>query len=109
MHRQYIYVQGAPEVALAPFTKDSDLALDSRTLAGDPRIQDAMEAAKFYLDPTSNQPGAWLNPQGIPVDLLIPEAVAGPGSRRFERFRRTTIGLLAEQWVGSGTHRQLRD
>ena len=100
---QAIYLRtGSAEVALAPFTKDSDLALDSRTLAGDPRIQDAMEAAKFYLDRTSNQPGAWLNPQGIPVDLLIPEAVAGPGSRRFgkipphdDRATRRAVGLEA--------------
>lgn len=100
---QAIYLHtGSAEIALAPFTKDSDLALDARTLAGDPRIQDAMEAAKFHLDRTSNQPGAWLNPQGIPVDLLVPEAVAGPGSRRFgripphdDRATRRVVGLEA--------------
>jgi hypothetical protein len=100
---QAIYLHtGSAEVALAPTTKDSDLALDSRTLAGDPRLQDAMEAANFYLDPVSRQPGAWLNPQGIPVDLLVPEALAGSGSRRSgkipphdDRATRRAVGLEA--------------
>jgi len=100
---QAIYLHtGSAEIALAPATKDSDLALDARTLAGDPRIQDAMEAAKFYLDPISKQPGAWLNPKGIPVDLLVPEALAGSGSRRSGRIpphddkaTRRAVGLEA--------------
>ena len=35
-----------------------------------------MERAGFYPDPEKNQPGAWLNPDGIPVDLMVPEALA---------------------------------
>jgi hypothetical protein len=100
---QAIYLHtGAADVALAEATKDSDLALDARSLGGDPLIQDAMREAGFYLDPTSNQPGAWLSPKGIPVDLMVPEALAGSGSTRFgkipphaDRATRRAVGLEA--------------
>jgi hypothetical protein len=57
---------GAAQVALAEATKDSDLALETRTLADQPLIEDAMRAAGFHLDPQARQPGAWLNDRGIP-------------------------------------------
>lgn len=42
-----------------------------------------MSAAGFSQDVTTGQPGAWLNPSGVPVDLMVPEALAGaPGSQR---------------------------
>ena len=79
---QAIYLQtGQAPVALAEATKDSDLVLDPRALHDDPRVEEAMRAAHFYPNPTSNQPGAWMNPAGIPVDLMVPEALAGPGGR----------------------------
>ncbi len=80
---QAIYLHtGAAEVALAEATKDSDLALDSRSLGSDPLIEAAMTGANFILNPDPGQPGSWINPQGIPVDLMVPEAIAGPSSRR---------------------------
>jgi hypothetical protein len=45
-----------------------------------------MERAGFYLNPVSRQPGAWMNPKGIPVDLMVPEAVAGKGGSRSGRI-----------------------
>src|SRR5258706_14168677 len=84
---QAIYLHtGAADVALAEATKDSDLALDARSLGEDPRVEEAMEQAGFYLDPASGQPGAWLSPKGVPVDLMVPEAVAGSGSRRYGKI-----------------------
>jgi hypothetical protein len=78
---QAIYLHtGAADVALAEATKDSDLALDARSLGEDPRIEQAMQDAHFYLNPVSGQPGAWLSPKGVPVDLMVPESLAGPGS-----------------------------
>jgi len=75
---QAIYLHtGAAEVALAEATKDSDLALDSRSLGPDPLIEAAMTRANFILYPTSRQPGSWINVHGIPVDLMVPEAIAG--------------------------------
>lgn len=81
---QAIYLHtGRADIALAEATKDSDLALDTRHLGDDPRIEHAMTAAGFIQDVTTGQPGAWLNPSGVPVDLMVPEALAGaPGSQR---------------------------
>ncbi len=79
---QAIYLHtGAADVALAESTKDTDLALDTRRLPDEPRIEEAMTSAGFVLNPTSRQPGAWLNPAGIPVDLMVPEAQAGSGGK----------------------------
>lgn len=76
----YLRTRRAP-VNLAEATKDSDLAIDPRTLEDDPLIEAAMTRARFYRDPTSDQPGAWMNPEGIPVDLMVPEELAGPGGK----------------------------
>lgn len=78
---QAIYLHtGSAQVALAEATKDSDFALDPRLLLDEPLIEDAMTRAGFYPNPYS-QPGAWMNPAGIPVDLMVPEGLAGPGGR----------------------------
>jgi len=77
---QAVYLHtGAAEVAIAEFTKDSDLAIDPRELTDGPLIEAAMEAARFTRTPHA-QPGAWLSPRGVPVDLMVPESLAGPGS-----------------------------
>jgi hypothetical protein len=77
----YLRTSAAP-VALAEATKDSDLALDPRELRDDPLVEEAMTRAGFCLNPTSRQPGAWLSPVGIPVDLMVPEAFAGAGGKQ---------------------------
>jgi hypothetical protein len=76
----YLRTDAAP-VALAEATKDSDLAVDPRRLDDDPLIEEAMQRAGFYRDLTKNQPGAWLNAQGVPVDLMVPESLAGDGGK----------------------------
>ena len=76
----YLRTGGAP-VALAESTKDADLALDPRDLSENPRLEEAMETAGFFLDSAGGQPGSWRNAEGIPVDLMVPEALAGPGSK----------------------------
>lgn len=83
---QAIYLHtGGTAIALAEATKDSDLALDPRVLREQPLLEDAMRAAGFQLDPAGRQPGAWINPEGIPVDLMVPEALAGTGGSRGAR------------------------
>ena len=85
---QAVYLRtGGLRVALAEATKDSDVALDPRTVADEPLIDDAMTRAGFYR---SDQPGSWLNREGIPVDLMVPEELAGGGGRgaRGARCRR---------------------
>lgn len=79
---QAIYLHtGNAAVALAEATKDSDLAVNPRLLSADPLLEKAMEDAGFYLNPTSSQPGAWMNAAGIPVDLMVPEASSGTGRK----------------------------
>lgn len=84
---QAIYLRtGSTAFALAEATKDSDLAIDARTLGEDPLLEEAMTNAGFILNPVSKQPGAWMSPNGIPVDLMVPEHLAGSGSRRGVRI-----------------------
>lgn len=82
----YLRTASAP-VAVAEATKDSDIALDPRSLADDPLIEAAMNRGGFHRDLMANQPGAWLNADGIPVDLMVPERLAGP-SRKESRGAR---------------------
>lgn len=78
---QAVYLRtGGIDVALAEATKDSDVAVDPRLLADDPRIEAAMRSAGFLPD-ANGQPGAWVSTDGIPVDLMVPDALAGPGRR----------------------------
>ncbi|HET8984530.1 MAG TPA: hypothetical protein VFN03_02110 [Trueperaceae bacterium] len=72
-----IYIrQPTSSTALAPLTKDSDLALDPRSLPASPRLEQAMAEAGFALDPDSEQPGRWFREDGSEVDLMVPEAYA---------------------------------
>lgn len=83
---QAIYMHtGKLDVALAEATKDSDVAVDPRVLPDDPRIENAMNAAGFSPD-ASGQPGAWVNRAGIPVDIMVPDDLAGEGGRRGARI-----------------------
>ncbi len=101
---QAVYLHtGAAQVALAEATKDSDLALDPRLLHDDPLPENAMRSAGFSPH-VSGQPGAWINPRGIPVDLMVPEELAGTGSRgargarippHSRRATRRAVGLEA--------------
>lgn len=80
---QAVYLHtGQASFAIAEATKDSDLVLDPRTLDDDPHLEDLMSRAGFCLDPASPQPGAWISPRGIPVDLMVPEYLAGAPGRR---------------------------
>ena len=61
-----------------------------------------MTAAGFVLDPVAIQPGTWISPDGIPVDLMVPEALSGPRGRRSARIpphatnaARRAVGLEA--------------
>ncbi|GAA1228684.1 hypothetical protein GCM10009676_08900 [Prauserella halophila] len=81
----YLHTGGA-NVALAEATKDSDVALDPRKWTDPPTIEDVLHAAGFTLDQESKQPGSWLNGAGTPVDLMVPELLAGDGGRRGVRI-----------------------
>ena len=82
---QAVYLHsGAADLRTAPTTTDADLALAPDGLAGRlPAVEDAMGAAGFV---PGAQPGIWLGRGHIAVDLLVPEAVSGPGGRRGARL-----------------------
>src|SRR5215218_5636807 len=97
----YLWTGGAP-VALAETTDDSDLAVDRRLLPDDPLLEEAMTGAGFHRDLRDPQPGSWLSPEGVPVDLMLPDSMAGEGGRRGARIPphskhavRRAIGLEA--------------
>src|SRR5437773_540339 len=83
---QAIYLHtGAIELAVAEFTTDADITLDPALLQQVPEIESAMTAAKFRR---GARVGAWFMYRDIggvatkvEVDLMVPEAVGGPGSR----------------------------
>jgi hypothetical protein len=76
---QAVYLHTGPaSLPVAEFTTDADIAIAPEFLAGEPRIHDLLEQAGFELQ---EDPGRWKTADGIHVDLLVPEAVAGPGRR----------------------------
>ena len=78
---QAIYVHTESEeasFALSPFTYDADIVLDPDLLRSSPTIVDAMSGAGFTL---KDQPGLYRRGERSQVDLLVPEAVSGPGRR----------------------------
>lgn len=77
---QAIYLHaGEAGLAVAPFTTDGDLLIDPRTLRPRPLLEDVMRRAGFVPDP--RQPGIWIGSSEITVDLLVAEALGGPGRR----------------------------
>ncbi len=88
---QAIYLHtGDADIAVPAFTTDGDLVIEPSRLKHEPKLAEAMERARFA---PGLQPGSWLAtrevdsvPTTIPVDLLVPEAVAGGGRRRAARL-----------------------
>ncbi len=83
---QAIYLHtGAIELAVAEYTTDADIALDPAALNAVPEIESAMTLVGFRR---GNRVGAWYVHREIDgvytkveVDLMVPEAVGGAGSR----------------------------
>ncbi len=76
---QAIYLHtGEGDLAVAPYTTDADLSIGPSDLTDAPLLAELMTAGGFVAKP---EPGAWLSHDGINVDLMVPEALAGPGTR----------------------------
>lgn len=83
---QAIYLHTGPgDLAVPAFTTDGDLAIEPARLKSEPKLAEAMERAHFR---PGIQPGSWICerivagvPTTIPVDLMVPEALAGVGRR----------------------------
>lgn len=92
---QAIYLHtGMNDIGVAPFTTDGDLALDPTILGEEPELEATMRSAGFETLPQpQGQPGIWTasvtidgEPQIVPIDLIVPDAVAPPGGRRSARI-----------------------
>jgi hypothetical protein len=112
-HRESIILVGAQaiyahtgdvEMAVAPYTTDADLAIDTRSLGPDPRIEAAMKLGGFVLREEregKGDPGAWIGPHDVPIDLMAAESGSGGGRRsvkappHFKRSMRKVRGLEA--------------
>lgn len=85
------------ELGIAPYTTDGDLVLDPTRLGDEPDLEIVMESGGFELhrnEDGSQEPGIWVELRDvggkeveIPVDLIVPTAVAPPGGRRGARLR----------------------
>jgi hypothetical protein len=93
---QAIYLHtGANDIGVAPYTTDGDLALDPTILGDEPELEATMRSAGFEIQPQPHgQPGIWTTEVSIdgertiiPVDLIVPDAVAPPGGRRGARIK----------------------
>ena len=74
----YLHTSDADFVATAPYTTDADFCVAPADLNDTPLLSDLLTAQGFS---PGEHPGAWLSPDRIPVDLMVPEALAGAGSR----------------------------
>ncbi|MEA3510504.1 MAG: hypothetical protein U9R51_03620 [Actinomycetota bacterium] len=96
-HRNCLVLVGAQAVYLrtanvdlsfsASYTTDADLAIDPAALGDEPLLAEAMRSAGFELT-QPDRPGIWGKwvvvdgrDELVPVDLIVPEALAGPGRR----------------------------
>jgi hypothetical protein len=94
-------------VGISPYTTDGDLTIDPHALRNEPHLGQTMQAAGF--EPAAGEPGVWLantviegRELEVPIDLIVPEAVAPPGGRRGARLgahgkhaARRAVGLEA--------------
>jgi hypothetical protein len=97
---QAVYLRaGEADLAVAPYTTDSDLALDPKALGPDPLLEAAMTGAGFALDVSRGhiEPGIWVRRVTIdgvealvPVDLIVPTAAGSPGRSPASRPRCLT-------------------
>lgn len=109
---QAVYLRTEPMKAYQDFTTDGDLVLDPGLLSARPGLEEAMRQAGFHLkneDAGHPEPGIWeasvsvaerAEDLVIPVDLIVPEAVAPPGGRRGARLGGVHGRRAARRAVG---------
>lgn len=76
---QAVYIHtGSGDLAIPPSTTDADIALSPNKLNDEPLIDEALRAAGYT--PRTN-PGTWRSVNGVRIDIMVPEALAGAGRR----------------------------
>lgn len=73
----YLHTGGAA-IAVPEYTTDADMAVAPDLIAASPLLADALTGAGFQR---AADPGRWISPDGVFLDLLVPESLAGPGRR----------------------------
>lgn len=96
---------GATELAVPPVTTDADLALDADLLSASPEIGAALRNAGFEA---AQNPGHWINGQGIAVDLMVPPHQSGR-TRPDARAARLPPHDQATARIGRGLALALND
>ena len=84
---QAIYLHtGDADLAVAPYTTDGDVSLDPSRLRDVPKLAKVLRGAGFFAD--AEHVGTWAKsrpfegrPVEVKIDLMVPEAVGGPGRR----------------------------
>lgn len=83
---QAVYLRTGPStLAVAEYTRDADLAIDTERIASEPKLGAVLGAAGFVK---GDQPGTWTSirrtgeEDPVPVDFLVAEAMAGRPGRR---------------------------
>ncbi len=76
----YLHV-GDGELSTAPYTTDGDLVLTPDALGPSPLVDQLMRGAGFLPSPSPDQIGTWIGSYDVPIDLLVPSELAGPGRR----------------------------
>lgn len=86
VHRDALVLVGAQAVylhtgdtvlAVAEYTTDADFTVAPTDLADAPLLADLV-AGGFT---PREHPGGWLSPDGIYIDIMVPDQLAGPGTR----------------------------
>lgn len=91
---------GNVDLAIAEFTKDSDLVIDVNNLEASPEISALLKQSGFYQSVGGN-PGQWLSRSGIPIDLMAPDSLVKGGERsadlapHHKMTARRAVGLEA--------------
>lgn len=76
---QAVYLHtGDADLAVAEYTTDADFTVSPGELADAPLLGDLLESHGFT---PRQDPGGWLSRDGIRIDIMVPEALAGPGRR----------------------------
>lgn len=76
---QAIYIHtGESDIAVAPYTTDADVVVAPALVSESPLIGEALSEKGFTR---KDNPGIWSSVEGTTFDMLVPEALAGPGTR----------------------------
>lgn len=94
---QALYLHtGAADIVVAEFTTDADFSIEPALLSDEPLLTALLNVRRFT---PREHPGGWRTPAGVYTDIMVPEALAGRGTRGADlgahgrRVARRAVGL----------------